>query len=131
MNWADYPYFTKAEFDCKHTGKNEMQPEFMAKLQLLREKYGSPMVITSGYRRVSSAGSEPRQHPVEARKGNTTGEHTRGVCADIACTSGAERYKLISLALQLGFPRIGVAKTFIHFGLGGAGLPSPTIWDYS
>jgi uncharacterized protein YcbK (DUF882 family) len=123
MNWADYPYFTKAEFDCKHTGKNEMQPEFMAKLQLLREKYGSPMIITSGYRHWT--------HPVEARKGNTTGEHTRGVCADIACTSGAERYKLISLALQLGFPRIGVAKTFIHFGLGGAGLPSPTIWDYS
>jgi uncharacterized protein YcbK (DUF882 family) len=123
MNWADYPYFTKAEFDCKHTGKNEMQPEFMAKLQLLREKYGRPMIVTSGYRHWT--------HPVEARKGHTTGEHTRGTCADIACTSGAERYKIIQLALQLGFPRIGIAKTFIHLGIGGAGLPSPTIWDYS
>jgi uncharacterized protein YcbK (DUF882 family) len=123
MNWADYPYFTKAEFDCKHTGKNEMQPEFMAKLQLLREKYGRPMIVTSGYRHWT--------HPVEARKGHTTGEHTRGTCADIACTSGAERYKIIQLALQLGFPRIGIAKNFIHLGIGGAGLPSPTIWDYS
>ena len=123
MNWADYPYFTKAEFDCKHSGKNEMQPEFMAKLQLLREKYGRPMIVTSGYRHWT--------HPVEARKGHTTGEHTRGTCADIACTSGAERYKIIQLALQLGFPRIGIAKTFIHLGIGGAGLPSPTIWDYS
>jgi uncharacterized protein YcbK (DUF882 family) len=123
MNWVDYPYFTKAEFDCKHTGKNEMQPEFMAKLQLLREKYGRPMIVTSGYRHWT--------HPVEARKGHTTGEHTRGTCADIACTSGAERYKIIQLALQLGFPRIGIAKTFIHLGIGGAGLPSPTIWDYS
>jgi zinc D-Ala-D-Ala carboxypeptidase len=123
MNWADYPYFTKAEFDCKHSGKNEMQPEFMAKLQLLREKYGRPMIVTSGYRHWT--------HPVEARKGHTTGEHTRGTCADIACTSGAERYKIIQLALQLGFPRIGIAKNFIHLGIGGAGLPSPTIWDYS
>ena len=123
MNWADYPYFTKAEFDCKHTGKNEMQPEFMAKLQLLREKYGRPIIITSGYRHWT--------HPVEARKGHTTGEHTRGTCADIACTSGAERYKIVQLALQLGFPRIGIAKNFIHLGLGGAGLPAPTIWDYS
>jgi uncharacterized protein YcbK (DUF882 family) len=123
MNWADYPYFTKAEFDCKHTGKNDMQPEFMAKLQLLREKYGRSMIVTSGYRHWT--------HPVEARKGHTTGEHTRGTCADIACTSGAERYKIIQLALQLGFPRIGIAKTFIHLGIGGAGLPSPTIWDYS
>ena len=123
MNWADYPYFTKAEFDCKHSGKNEMQPEFMAKIQLLREKYGRPIRITSGYRHWT--------HPVEARKGHTTGEHTRGTCADIACTSGAERYEIIRLALQLGFPRIGIAKTFIHLGIGGAGLPSPTIWDYS
>ena len=123
MNWADYPYFTKAEFDCKHSGKNEMQPEFMAKLQLLREKYGRPIRITSGYRHWT--------HPVEARKGHTTGEHTRGTCADIACTSGAERYEIIRLALELGFSRIGIAKTFIHLGIGGAGLPSPTIWDYS
>ncbi len=123
MNWADYPYFTKAEFDCKYTGKNEMQPEFMAKLQLLREKYGKPMIVTSGYRHWT--------HPVEARKGHTTGEHTRGTCADIACTSGLDRYKIIQLALQLGFPRIGIAKTFIHLGIGGAGLPSPAIWDYS
>lgn len=123
MNWADYPYFTKAEFDCKHTGKNEMQPEFMAKLQLLREKYGKPVVITSGYRHWT--------HPVEARKGHTTGEHTRGTCCDIACTSGADRYQIVQLALQLSFPRIGIAKNFIHLGIGGSGLPSPTIWDYS
>jgi zinc D-Ala-D-Ala carboxypeptidase len=123
MNWVDYPYFTKAEFDCKHTGKNKMQPEFMAKLQLLREKYGKPIVITSGYRHWT--------HPVEAKKGHTTGEHTRGTCADIACTSGADRYQIVRLALQLGFPRIGIAKSFIHLGIGGAGLPSPTIWDYS
>jgi zinc D-Ala-D-Ala carboxypeptidase len=122
MNWSDYPNFTKAEFDCKHTGFNEMKPEFMKLLQALRLMYGKPMTITSGYRH--------HTHPVEARKGHTTGEHTLGVCCDIAC-SGADRYHIIRLALKLGFPRIGIAKKFIHLGIGGAGLPSPTIWDYS
>lgn len=123
MNWADYPNFTKSEFDCKHTNKNVMQPEFMEKLQALRVKYDKPMRITSGYRHWT--------HPVEARKGHTTGEHTRGTCADIACNVGRERYEIVRLALELGFPRIGIAKTFIHLGIGGAGLPTPTIWDYS
>jgi uncharacterized protein YcbK (DUF882 family) len=122
MNWLDYPDFTKAEFDCKHTGLNQMKPEFMKLLQVLRSMYGKPMTITSGYRH--------HTHPVEARKGHTTGEHTRGTCCDIACTSGADRYQIIRLALHLGFPRIGIAKTFIHLGIGGSGLPSPTIWDY-
>ena len=123
MNWSDYPNFNKAEFDCKHTGLNEMKPEFMKLLQALRLMYGKPMTITSGYRH--------HTHPVEARKGHTTGEHTQGVCCDVACASGADRYQIIRLALQLGFTRIGIAKTFIHLGIGGAGLPSPTIWDYS
>lgn len=123
MNWADYLNFTKVEFDCRHTGENDMQPEFMAKLQHLRVKYDKPMRITSGYRHWT--------HPVEAKKGHTTGEHTRGTCADIACSTGRERYEIVRLALDLGFPRIGIAKTFIHLGIGGAGLPSPTIWDYS
>ena len=50
MNWSDYPNFSKREFDCKETGLNDMQPEFMRKLQELRDLYGKPMKITSGYR---------------------------------------------------------------------------------
>jgi zinc D-Ala-D-Ala carboxypeptidase len=120
--WAEYPNFPKREFDCKHTGKNEMKHEFMAKLQALRVEYGKALGITSGYRHWT--------HPVEARKGHTTGEHTRGTCADIACASSAERFVLVRLALKHGFTRIGVAKTFLHLGIGGPGLPQNVIWDY-
>jgi zinc D-Ala-D-Ala carboxypeptidase len=123
MNWSDYPNFTKAEFDCKHTGRNEMRPEFMQRLQALRAEYGKSMTITSGYRHPT--------HPVEARKGGLSrGEHTRGLCCDIACTSSADRFTLVSLALKHGFHRIGIAKTFIHLGMGGDGLPSNVIWEY-
>lgn len=122
MNWANYPQFTAAEFRCKHTGKDGMQPEFMEVLQAIRSQLGQPMQITSGYRHPS--------HPVEARKGHSQGEHTRGLCADIACTSSAQRYRLVSMALRCGITRIGIAKNFVHLGLGGPGLPSQVIWEY-
>jgi hypothetical protein len=31
-------YFTREEFDCQYTGKNEMKDEFIEKLDALREK---------------------------------------------------------------------------------------------
>ena len=94
----------------------------MAVLQKIRTDYGKSMTVTSGYRHPT--------HPVEAKKGHTSGEHTKGTCADIACTSSAERYQLIRLALFHGVTRIGVAKTFLHLGIGAPGLPNHVIWDY-
>lgn len=120
--WDQYPNFRKSEFDCKHTGKNEMKHQFMQVLQQIRREYAKPMTITSGYRHPT--------HPVEARKLRSDGEHTRGMCADIACTNGIDRYRLVELALKHGITRIGIAKNFIHLGLGGQGLPSPVIWEY-
>jgi uncharacterized protein YcbK (DUF882 family) len=121
-NWELYPNFTKAEFDCKHTGENNMQHEFMEKLQKIRQVYGKPMKITSGFRSV--------KHPIEARKTHSNGEHTQGLCADIYCDNGADRFKLVSLALANGITRIGIAKNFLHLGIGGKNLPNNVIWDY-
>jgi hypothetical protein len=74
MNWSDYPNFSAQEFNCSHCGQNEMKPEFMAKLQKLRETYGSPMKVTSGYR--------CPQHPIEAKKASP-GAHASGLACDI------------------------------------------------
>ena len=123
MNWALYPNFSEAEFRCRHTQKCEMKPDFMRVLQAIRNEYGKPMTITSGYRHWT--------HPVEARKGHTTGEHTRGTCVDIACADGRTRFELVQIALKHGITRIGIAKTFVHLGIGGAGLPAPVIWEYA
>lgn len=116
-----YPNFPKHELDCKHTGLNEMKHEFMVVLQAIRNEYG-PMVITSGFRHST--------HPIEARK-MKPGEHTMGMCVDVRCNNGADRYRLITIALKHGITRIGIAKTFVHLGLGGPGLPNNVIWDYS
>ena len=121
--WDRYPNFPKAEFDCKHTGLNEMQHEFMLRLQAIRTAYGKPMRVTSGYRHPT--------HPVEARKQRSDGEHTQGNCADIACTTGSDRYQLVTLALANGITRIGIAKNFLHLGIGGVNLPNNVIWEYN
>jgi uncharacterized protein YcbK (DUF882 family) len=120
--WDKYPNFTKAEFDCKATGENNMQHEFMEKLQAIRKDFGRGITVTSGFRSV--------KHPIEARKTHSNGEHTQGFCADIMCITGADRFTLINLALKHGITRIGVAKTFLHLGIGGKGLPNNVIWEY-
>jgi zinc D-Ala-D-Ala carboxypeptidase len=120
--WDEYPNLSQHEFDCRHTGQNEMKHEFLVVLQAIRAAFGRPIRVTSGYRHWT--------HPTEARKNHTTGEHTRGTCADIACTSSADRFVLVRLALEHGIPRIGIAKNFIHLGIGGPGLAQNVIWDY-
>jgi len=55
----------------------------------------------------------------------------KGLCADISCRDSQTRYELIKLAYKHGITRIGVAKTFIHIGLGTSKLPNNVMWDYS
>jgi hypothetical protein len=119
--WGEYPNFTKAEFDCKHSGQNEMKHEFMEALQKVRVEVG-PMRVTSGFRHPT--------HPIEAKK-MRPGEHTFGMSADIACNNGADRFRLVTIALKHGITRIGIAKTFVHLGLGAPGLPQNVIWEYA
>lgn len=126
MDWNDYKNFSKEEFDCKHTGKNEMRPEFMSKLQELRNRYGKPIKVSSGYR--------DKTHPVEVNK-MTLGIHTLGLAVDIAIDRG-NAYEVLKLALELGFTGIGVSQKggsrFLHLDtfIGNDMQPRPTVWSY-
>ena len=126
IDWDKYPNFSEAEMACKHTGKCDMKPEFMAILQDIRNEYGKPMKVSSGYRDVT--------HPIEAAKDNP-GEHTLGTCADIA-VHGSDAVFLMKIALRMGVTRIGinqkgpVSSRFLHLGIGGNGLPNPAMWSY-
>ena len=125
MNWDLYPNFSEAEFRCKHTGRCQMHPDFMARLQRLRTLYGLPMRITSGYRDPS--------HPVEARKA-ATGAHAMGRAADIA-VEGFDAVRLVALAAQVGMTGIGVQQKgtgrFIHVDDAPTSvLPRPAFWSY-
>ncbi|WP_417625370.1 D-Ala-D-Ala carboxypeptidase family metallohydrolase [Paremcibacter congregatus] len=125
INWADYPNFTKAEFDCKETGKNEMQKRFVDVLQAIRTEFGKPMAISSGYR--------DQSHPAERNK-STPGAHTYGCAADVA-VSGGDAQHLMYLAYKHGIRRIGVSQKgsgrFLHFDMAEHhGFPSPALWSY-
>lgn len=123
MDWSKYaPYFTESEFRCKHTGQCQMDARFMDALLAIRKEWGKPMKITSGYRHWS--------HPVEARKGHKNGEHTKGLCVDVATAGGVEAAQLALIAIKHGITRIGVAKSFLHLGMGDGKLPSPALWTY-
>jgi uncharacterized protein YcbK (DUF882 family) len=123
MNWEDYPNFTPEEFACSHTGEVNMDIEFMEKLQQLRNEFGRPMKITSGYRSPT--------HPIEAAK-DKPGAHTMGKAADIAL-SGREAYVVVKLAYKYGFTGIGVKQDesgrFVHLDTVGE-HPRPNLWSY-
>lgn len=111
-------YFDLSEFNCQHTGNNEMDPKFLERLDELRRRCGFPFVITSGYRDPS--------HPIEAAK-SKPGTHAQGLAADIRTLTSAERYTILEQAFSMGFRGIGVAKSFIHVD---DRLTKPATWTY-
>jgi uncharacterized protein YcbK (DUF882 family) len=125
-DWSIYPNFTKAEFDCKETGTNKMDSEFMAKLQAIRSEYGMALRITSGYR--------SPLHSIEKKK-DSPGAHSSGRAADISI-NGKAAYKLLELAIKHGMTGIGIqqkgASRFIHLDdiENGGKFPRPTIFSY-
>lgn len=125
MDWDKYaPYFTKQEFDCKVTGRNKMNAEFMDRLFELRTICGFPFRISSGYRHTT--------HPIEAKK-KSPGEHTFGVAADIMSPDRDKLMQIIVTAYNLGFRRIGInfKSGFVHLGIGDKNLGFPSVpWTY-
>jgi zinc D-Ala-D-Ala carboxypeptidase len=115
-----YKFFRLEEFNCTHTNKNQMDHEFLVKLDELRERVGFPFIITSGYRDAT--------HPAEARKAEPgTGTHCQGIAADIAVSNGFERMNIVHEAIKMGFS-IGVARTFVHVD---DRKTTPVMWTYS
>jgi|TARA_R110000787_G_scaffold131614_2_gene243622 uncharacterized protein YcbK (DUF882 family) len=123
-----WKYFTKEELSCKGTGECFMNEEFMAQLHRLREDYGRPMTITSGYRDVAYN---------TVIGGSPNSAHILGQAVDVA-VSGNLAYDLIRMAMLHGFTGIGVAqrgphnKRFIHIDniVNSDTSPRPTIWSY-
>ena len=117
-----YRYFSDKEFkNCSPSCSiNDMDKEFMDKLDILREKAGIPLVITSAYR--------SREWDLsKGRSGN--GAHTKGVAVDIRCNNSHNRFLILKAAFEIGFKRIGIANTFIHVD-DDSSLPQEVIWGY-
>lgn len=103
-------YFTMTELTSSATAKRkgiDNTPDAKAKAALsalvanvldpLREKYGKPIVVSSGYR-------SPKLN--KAVGGVARSQHTKGEAADIRCVSDsrAENKRLFDLIVASGFP---------------------------
>ena len=123
---ATSKHFSDAELRCKHCGKNEMDEEFLEYLEKVREELGVPLFVTSGYR--------CPEHNIAVSNSGAHGPHTTGKAVDIMI-SGKRAYKLVNVALGLGFTGIGVAQKgnfggrFIHLDMLEGDL-RPRIWSY-
>lgn len=128
VDWENSKYFKATEFMCSHTGTEKMEQDFIDKLNALREAYGKPMTVSSGFR--------DSTHPVEAMKKDPKGgAHVSGKAADILIER-EEAFKMVSLAFMLNFTGIGINQKggarFIHLDTieSSPVRPRPTIWSY-
>ena len=124
-DWSVYKNFTKIEFDCRETSRNRMCAEFLDILQEIRDRWGKPINVTSGYRDPS--------HSEEVNK-KSPGAHAYGVAVDIAI-GGKDFIPLMIIAYECGIRRIGIVqkkgKRFLHFDIGDRDLGFPAVgWTY-
>lgn len=122
MSW-NFNNFKKEEFTCQHCGAEGINVKLVERLQKLRDLYGKPIKISSGYR--------CDLHPIEAKK-KIGGTHNQGLAVDILIEK-ENAYKLLELAFKLKFYGIGVNQKgknrFIHLDISEK-QNRPNIWSY-
>lgn len=100
-------FFKAAEFRrcTPRCAIDDMNPEFLRKLDSARELARTPFKLNSAF----------RSKEYELSKGRSgTSSHTKGVAVDIYCRSSRLRMRIVSSLVSVGFRRIGVYPTFIH-----------------
>jgi len=115
-------YFNYEEFDSPDIqGSGQLMDEKMlSMLDEVREMYGKPISINSGYRTI--------RHNAKVG-GKSKSSHLKGLAVDIACSTSRDRYNLLEALKSVGFNRIGIAKSFIHVDL-DFDKTQNVIWTY-
>lgn len=117
-------HFTPEEFRCK-CGRPDcdalpaVQKTLLDRLEVIRDEYGKPMIVTSGLRCA---------YWNTLKGGKPNSSHLTGYAADIACPDSSTRYAMLESGFRV-FTRLGIGKTFIHFGCDPA-LPMRVVWHY-
>jgi len=103
----DLQYFRLEEFRSPDEigSERRMCGDFLFMLDEARDIAQVPFRITSGVRSVAHN---------RACGGREDSSHLRGKAADIACTTSAERFRIVAALIAVGFSRIGIGETFIH-----------------
>tara|TARA_R110000744_G_scaffold195880_4_gene315046 strand:+ start:6809 stop:7132 length:324 start_codon:yes stop_codon:yes gene_type:complete len=89
-------YFKKIE--------ENMDVDFLAKLDEAREYANIPFIINSAYR--------SPEHSLSIK--NPTSSHIKGLAVDISAKDSRTRGLILDALRAVGFNRIGISDTFIH-----------------
>lgn len=103
------PHFKLKEFQCNCCGTVKIHPMLLEALERLRELWGNPIVITSGYR--------CEKHNTEVG-GAKESRHMKGFAADVVCIA-SKQARFGKLAREAGFDQVipyGV-RNFVHLGV--------------
>ena len=118
-------WFKPEEFYCKCgrvqcDASKTVSIQLLDKLDCMRESYGRAISVNSGLRCAYW----------NRKQGGVPGsEHETGEGADLACSDSNSRWKLITIALAVGFRRIGIGKTFLHVGVSHT-HEQDVVWTY-
>lgn len=99
--------FVSTEFDCKGNGccsETLIDEKLVNYLQQIRNHFGRPVIINSGYRCTSHN---------KAVNGATKSKHLSGMAADIYI-NGIEPKEVAKYAESIGIKGIGLYDTFVH-----------------
>ena len=99
--------------------EDNMNVDFLAKLDEAREFANIPFIINSAYRSPS--------HPESIK--NPTSSHIKGLAVDIKAKDSITRFKVLDALIAVGFNRIGITGTFIHVDL-DLDKSQNVIWTY-
>lgn len=112
-------FFNPSEFPkCSPSCKiDDMNEEFLLKLDACRRLAGVPFRLNSAYRSKS-------YEFFRLRSGKSM--HCSGRAVDIRCTDVISRYKIIAAASLCGLNGIGIGKNYIHLD----DRETPMIWHY-
>lgn len=94
--------FSPREMADRASGKLKVDVNFMDKLQAIRNAYGKPIIIVSGYR-------TPEHNAAVSQNQSMTGAHTHGRAVDISLAGGVIDVPLmLSFAWTFGMTRCGL-----------------------
>lgn len=130
--WKYFSYDTDPKLSCSCCGGMGMEDSFMHKLDILREYYGKPITISSGFRCAS--------HNSSVSRTGATGPHTTGRAVDVA-VYGADAFALLAaihkspaMFTGVGLKQKGKHNTrFIHLDDlldNQTKGPRPWVWTY-
>tara|TARA_R100000700_G_C3174615_1_gene149290 strand:+ start:932 stop:1447 length:516 start_codon:yes stop_codon:yes gene_type:complete len=137
INWNLYKNFTSSEWQCKCCDDTNVNPDFVAKIQELRDRCGFALPITSGVR-CPKNNSVSNGHKNSAHLSTTPG----GACAvDLGVQSSVARI-VLQHALEMDcFDGIGISQRgskFLHLDMKPRGEPDPktgkgpkVLWSYA